>query len=112
MALFWTALVRVRVTVVPLTFTAVTALAALFISTEKSSASGVPLTASLVVKVRVLVPPVAAWAVIVGAIPSITNAALAVSEPAVPDEGKVRVALLPAASLIVPPLSASGEMLM
>ncbi len=60
-------LVRVSVTVVPLALTAVTVLVALFISTAKSPAAGVPVTASLKVSVTVLVPTDAACAVIVGA---------------------------------------------
>ena len=70
-----------------------------------------PVTASLIVSVTVLVPAVAACVVTVGATPSITRAALADSEPVAPDVGKVSVALLPASSLIVPPLSASAVVL-
>ncbi len=81
---------------------------ALFVSTAKSLAAGVPATVSLMVSVTVLVPAVAACAVMVGATPSITRAALAASDPVAPGVGKVSVALLPASSLIVPPLSASA----
>ena len=42
-----------------------------------------------------------------GAVVSITRALFAPNELAAPGEGKVRVALLPAASVMVPPLSAS-----
>ena len=43
----------------------------------------------------------------VGAVVSITRALLAPSELVAPGEASVRVALLPAASLIVPPFRAS-----
>ena len=45
----------------------------------------------------------------VGTTPSMTNALLAAKEPVAPGEASVSVALLPAASLIVPPLSASAD---
>ena len=47
-----------------------------------------------------------------GATPSITMALLAPNEPAAPGEARVKVALLLAASLMVPPGRASAEVLM
>ena len=47
--------------------------------------------------------------VTVGAVESTTNALLAPSEPALPGVGRVSVAALPAASAIVPALSARLE---
>ena len=44
-----------------------------------------------------------AEAVMVGAVVSTTNAALAARDPVAPEAASVRIALLPAASLIVPP---------
>ena len=48
----------------------------------------------------------------VGATPSITRALLLPNELAAPGEARVKVALLLAASLMVPPLSARAEVLM
>jgi hypothetical protein len=67
--------------------------------------------ASLPVTVKVMVPEVdvadVAAKVTVGAVVSMTSALLAPSELAAPGEGSVSVALLAAASLMVPELSAS-----
>ena len=101
-------LVNVSVTVVSLTDTAVTALLTLFAVTLKSPAAGEPVTASLVVKVIVLLPASAACALKVGAPPSITNALLADKDPSSAAAGSVNVAALPAASSIVPLFSTSA----
>ena len=70
-----------------------------------------PVTASEKVKVKVTVPSLmltvlASLSVIVtvGLVVSITRAALAPREPAAPGAARVRMALLPAASVMVPPL--------
>jgi hypothetical protein len=56
-------------------------------------------------------PEVGLRPVIVGATPSMTMALLLPNELAAPGEASVKVALLPAASLIVPPLSANADVL-
>ena len=48
--------------------------------------------------------------VIVGAVVSITRALLSAKEPEAPGDAKVRVALFPAASLIVPLFNVSAEL--
>ena len=95
-------------TVVPSTATAVTGLFTLFVVTAKSPAAGLPVTASLTVKVTVLVPAVAARALNVGIAPSITKALLTDSEPATPAAASVSVAVLPALSSIVPLFNVSA----
>ena len=100
--------VNSSVTVVPLTATSVTGLFTLFDITLKSLASGAPVTASLVVKVTVLVPAVAARTLNVGIAPSMTKALLADSEPASPAATSVSVAVLPAVSSMVPLFSVSA----
>ena len=77
-------LVSVKVTVVPLTFTLVTVFATLFITTAKSSAVGVPATASLMVNVTVFVPTAAACAVIVGTKVSMPMTGVVPAPPVLP----------------------------
>ncbi|NBT20422.1 MAG: hypothetical protein EBT00_16875 [Proteobacteria bacterium] len=83
--------------------------------TEKFAATR-PVTLSLVVTVKTgaVVPRVRAAALLarttevtVGAVVSMTSALALPSDPEAPGLASVRVAALPAASLIVPPLSAS-----
>lgn len=67
-------------------------------------------------KVRLMVLPSTAIPETVGdvvsmGVPSITRAALAPREPMAPGAGRVRVASLPAASLLVPPLRARALLL-
>ena len=100
-------LVSVSVTVVPLALTFVTAFAALFVSTAKSLAAGVPVTASLMVSVRVLVPTDAACAVIVGAIVSTVIAlVLIVALPAASVETTVSVSA-PSPNAVIAPADRS-----
>ena len=53
-------------------------------------------------------PPLLMATEMVGATPSITSAASALREPAAPGAARVRMALLPAASAMEPPLSSSA----
>ena len=108
--LFCTKSVSVSVILKPLlaTATPVTSLDALFTLTEKSPASGVPLTASPKLKTSVFVPAVTVPPVKAGRTPSITSAELLESEPLPPTVGNVSVAAFVALSRIVPPLRASA----
>ena len=56
-----------------------------------------------------LVTTVSETILIVGAVVSITRALLSAKEPEAPGDDKVRVALFPAASLIVPPANDSAD---
>jgi len=70
------------------------------------SRSSVPVTVKVMVE-SVDVAADRARVTVVGAVVSMTSALFAASEFAAPGDAKVSVALLPAASAMVPPLSAS-----
>jgi len=88
--------------------------AAVPVLARAKSSVDTPLTGSLKVTLKLTevsveaAPPAGAMALTTGAAPSMTRALFAPSELAAPGTGRVRVAVLPAASLMVPPLRASA----